>query len=123
MGLHLALVALLFLGQSVDHAAEGLRALEARQYQAALEHFQKAIEADPKDFTAHFNYAFAASQLDHDSDAISHYRTVLELKPGIYEAELNLGILLVRQKQYKDAVAPLRSAAEKKPQELRPSAR
>jgi tetratricopeptide (TPR) repeat protein len=119
--MHLALAALLFFGQSVDHAAEGLKALEARQYQAALDHFLKVIDADPKDYAAHFNYAFAASQLDRDADAISHYRTVLELKPGVYEAELNLGILLVRQKQYKDAVAPLRSAAEKKPKELRPS--
>lgn len=115
------LAAFLFSFQSPDHAAEGLKALEARQYQAALDHFQKVIEAAPKDYAAHFNYAFAASMLDRDADAIAHYKTTLELKPDIYEAELNLGILLVRQKRFAEAVAPLRAAAGQKPKEFRPA--
>ena len=49
MGFSFVLAALLLAPQAADHAAEGLKALEARQYQAALDHFQKAIDTDPKD--------------------------------------------------------------------------
>jgi tetratricopeptide (TPR) repeat protein len=119
MGVWVVLAALLVI-QTPDHTAEGMKALEARQYEVALGHFQKAIEADPKDYAAHFHYALAASMLERDAEAIEHYRKVLELKPGLYEAELNLGIVLVSQKQFADAVVQLQAACEQKPKELRP---
>lgn len=120
MGFGLLLAAFLAM-QAPDHAAEGMKALEARQYEAALGHFEKAIEADPKDYAAHFHYALAASMLERDAEAAAHYRKVLELKPGLYEAELNLGIVLVSQKQFAEAVTQLQAACEQKPKELRPA--
>jgi tetratricopeptide (TPR) repeat protein len=120
MGFGLLLAAILAM-QAPDHAAEGMKALEARQYEAALGHFEKAIEADPKDYAAHFHYALAASMLERDAEAAAHYRKVLELKPGLYEAELNLGIVLVSQKQFAEAVTQVQAACEQKPKELRPA--
>lgn len=112
--------ALLLLLQNPDYSTEGMKALEARNYDLAVQHFSKAAEADPKDYGALFHLALAHSMLGKDAEAIAEYKKVLELKPGLYEAELNLGILLLRQKRPREAVAYLEPAGEKKPKELRP---
>ena len=115
-----ALPLIFCLLQNPDYSGEGLKALEARKYDEAVQNFTKAVTADPKDYAAHFHLALSYSLLGKDTEAIPQYRTVLELKPGLYEAELNLGMLLVRQKQPREAVPLLEAAAEKKPKELRP---
>jgi tetratricopeptide (TPR) repeat protein len=110
----------LLLAQSVDYSAEGLKALDAQKYDAAVELFKKAVAADAKDYGARFNLALAYSFLGNDAEAIPQYKAVLELKPGLYEAELNLGISLLRSKDAAGAVAQLKSAAEQKPKEFQP---
>jgi len=100
---------------------DGLKALEAKQYDAAITAFTKVIEQDPKDFSAHFNLAFAYGMLNKDADAIAEYKKTLELKPNLYQAELNLGILLLRQKQAVDAMPYLVAAVTEKPKEFRPN--
>jgi Tfp pilus assembly protein PilF len=116
-----ALAAAAFLlFQAPDFSAEGTKALEEGKYDAAVQAFTKAIDADPKDYFAHFNLAFAYSALHKDAEAVAEYRKTLELKPGLYEAELNAGILLMRQKQPADALPLLAHAAEQKPAEFRP---
>jgi len=109
------------LAQAADPSADGLKALEAKDYAAAAQSFTKAIEADSKDFAAHFNLALANSLLGKPADAIAGYRTVLSLKPGLYEAQVNLGRLLVDQKQASEAIPLLSAAATEKPREFRPN--
>ena len=109
------------LAQAVDYQADGIKALDAKRYDAAVDLFTKAVAADPKDYAAHFHLALAYSLLGKDSDAIAQYRSTLELKPGLYEAELNLGICLLRGKDADAALAPLKSAADQKPKEFRPA--
>ena len=113
------LLALFFL-QSTDFSSEGMQALEAGRYDAAVEAFTKAIAADPKDYTAHFNLALAYTFLHKDAEGIAEYRKTLELKPGLYEAQLNGGILLMRQKNPADALPLFEGAADQRPREYRP---
>lgn len=103
-----------------DYAAEGIKALEGEKYDAAVQAFTKAVEADPKDYYAHFHLALSLSMVNRDVDAIAEYRKALELKPGLYEAELNAGILLVRVKNPGEAVTLLERAVAQKPKEPRP---
>src|SRR5947209_4781854 len=110
-------VALLFL-QSVDYNTEGMKALDEAKYDVAVQAFTKAIEADPKDYTAHFNLALAYGFLHKDEEGIAEYRKTLELKPGLYEAQLNAGILLMRRKDPVAALPLLESAVEQKPKEF-----
>src|SRR5215475_8333104 len=115
------LVAAAFLlFQAPDFSAEGTKALEEGRYEAAVQAFTKAIEADPKDYFAHFNLALAYSFLEKDAEGIAEYRKTLELKPGLYEAQLNAGILLLRQKKPGEAVSLLEAATAQKPSEYRP---
>lgn len=112
--------ALLFAFFVPDYTADGMKALEEQRYQAALESFTKAAEADPKDYAAHFHIGLAQSLLNRDAEAIASYRKVLELKPGLYEAQLNLGIVLLNAKQAGEATTYLEVAAKQKPKEFRP---
>src|ERR1035441_10078440 len=109
---------LLFL--QADYTTEGMKALDEGKYEAAVQAFRKAIEADSKDYFAHFNLAMAYTLLQRDPEAVAEYRKTLELKPGLYEAELNGGIVLLRQKNPVEALPLFEDAAGHKPQEFRP---
>ncbi len=110
---------LLLFAPATDFEAEGLKALDAKQYEQAAQLFTQAIQADPKDYAAHFHLALVYSLTGKDADAIPEYQKTLELQPGLYQAELNLGILLVREKRAKEAVGMLDAAVRTKPQEFR----
>lgn len=115
-----AIVVALFFFQSVDYPAQGLKALEEAKYDAAVAAFQKAIEADPKDYYSHFNLAMAYSLQNKDAEAVAEYRKTLDLKPGLYEAQLNEGVVLMRGKDAAGALPLLEAASGQKPQEFRP---
>ena len=118
------IAALLFQSASPtapDWRAEGLRALEQKNYSAAIEALTKAVAADPKDYSLHFNLALADSLAARDADGIAEYRKTLELKPDLYQANLNLGILLLRNKQAEAAMPVFEAARAAKPNEFRPA--
>ena len=70
------------LAQAVDYSAEGMKALDAQKYDAAVDLFTKGIAQDPKDYGVRFNLALAYSLMGKDAESIPQYRAVLELKPG-----------------------------------------
>jgi tetratricopeptide (TPR) repeat protein len=111
----------LFLAFQSNYYELGLKALDEKRYQEAVDDFINAIAAEPKDYSLHFNLALAYSLAGKDADAIPQYKTVLEMKPGLYQAELNLGILLLRDKQGAGAVQILTDAVSQKPKEFRPN--
>jgi tetratricopeptide (TPR) repeat protein len=115
-----AALALFLFFQAPDFTADGLKALDDHRYEAAADAFRKAIQADPKDYSAHFNLALADSFLHRDADGVAEYRKTLDLKPGLFQAELNCGILLLRQKNPVDALPLFEDAARQKPGEYRP---
>lgn len=115
------LVPLLLLLWQTDYSADGMKALQANQLDAAAAAFTKAIEQDPSDYGAHFNLALTYSLAKQDSKAIPEYQKTLELKPGLYQAQLNLGILLLRDQRPLDAIAQLEAAVAQKPKELQPN--
>ncbi len=117
------LILLSALGTAFGQSAmdEGLKALEADKYDAALEAFTKAVAQDSQDYAAHFQRGLALSLLNRDAEAVTEYAKTLELQPGLYQAELNLGILLSRDEKYADAIPHLKAAAQQKPNEFRPA--
>ena len=100
---------------------QGLKALDEKRYQAAVENFTNAIAAEPKDFALHFNLALAYSLLGQDTEGIAEYQKTLDIKPGLYQAELNLAILLMRNNRPAEAVPHLTAALAQKPKEFRPN--
>ena len=112
---------LLFLAFQTNYSEQGLKALDEKRYQAAVDNFLRAIAADPSDYTAHFNLALAYSLMGKDTEAVPEYKKTLELKPGVYQAQLNLGISLLREKRGSEAVPYLTEAVTQKPKEYRPN--
>jgi tetratricopeptide (TPR) repeat protein len=114
-----AALPLLFFVQA-DYTSEGMRALEAGNYGDAVIAFTKVIQADPKDYFAHFNLAMAHTLLHQDAEAVTEFRKTLEIKPKLYEAELNGAMVLMRQKNPGEALPWLEDASNQKPNEFRP---
>src|SRR5271154_6684466 len=112
---------LALLAQSANVLEDGNKALDAKQYDRAIQLFTQATAADPKNYAAHFQLALTYSLLGRDRDAIPQYQTTLELQPGLYEAELNLGLSLMRTNDPAGAVAHLKGAVEQKPKEFQPA--
>ena len=106
---------------SAPPAELGIKALEGQKWAEAVEHFNKAAAAEPKDYSHHFHLGFAWSMLNKEAEAITAYRKALELKPGLYEAQLNLGILLISASEAGQAAELLQAAAGTRPKEFRPN--
>src|SRR5271163_2789122 len=98
---------------------QGLKALDEKRYPDAAASLTKAVAADPKDYSLHFNLALAYSLMGKNAEAIPEYKKTLELKPDLYQAELNLGISLLREKQPVEAVLYLTPAAAQNAKEYR----
>lgn len=111
----------LFLAFQSNYYEQGMKALDEKRYEAAVENFRNAIAAEPPDYTIHFNLALAYSFLGKDEEAIAEYRKTLEMKPGLYQADLNLGISLLRGRHGNEAVGSLTDAVAQKPKEYRPN--
>jgi len=111
----------LFLAFQTNFSEQGLKALDDKQYPAAVDDFTKGIAADPKDYSLHFNLALAYSLMGKNAEAIPEYKKTLELKPDLYEAELNLGISLLRESRAAEAVPYFAAAVGQKATEYRPN--
>jgi tetratricopeptide (TPR) repeat protein len=112
---------ILFVAFQTNFYELGVKALDEKRYDAAVDNFTKAIAADPKDYTAFFNLALAYSLQGKDADAVAQYKKTLELKPDLYQANLNLGISLLRLKSIAEAAPYLSNAVAAKPKEYRPN--
>jgi tetratricopeptide (TPR) repeat protein len=111
----------LYIAFQSNFYEQGLKAMQEQRYQEAVEDFNNAIAAEPKDYALHFNLALAYSLLGKDAEGIAEYKKCLELKPELYQAQLNTGIVLLRDKNPVDAVPYLKQAAAQKPKEFRPN--
>lgn len=111
----------LLLAFQTNLAEQGLKALDEKRYQAAVDTFARAIAADPKDYSLRFNLALAYSLMGKNAEAIPEYKKTLELKPDLYQAELNLGISLMREKRPGEAVPYLTAAAAQNAKQYRPN--
>lgn len=111
----------LLLAFQINYSEQGAKALDQKQYQAAVDNFLKAVEAEPQDYSLHFNLALAYSLLGNNAEAVNQYKKTLELKPGLYQPNLNIGIIFVQSKEPDRAVPYLSDAVAAKPKEFRPN--
>ena len=82
---------LLALAQSPDSSAEGMKALEAHNYELAAQYFTKAVEAGPKDYAAQFNLALAWT-MAADVLAIGSVTGVMVAPRWSHAASIILGV-------------------------------
>jgi Tfp pilus assembly protein PilF len=104
---------------------DGMTALEAKNYDAAIENFNKAGELDPNQIAvwSHLAQAYqddagTKTGADHDAlvaKAIETYNKALTLKPDDASIHNNYGLFLAKAGKFPDATAELEKAAQLEP--------
>jgi Flp pilus assembly protein TadD len=93
--------------------------IDQNKFEAAITPLQKFIAEKPDVAFAHFQLAYAYTNLKRAAEAKMEYERAIALGPKFFEAYLNLGTLLLESSP-RDAVAPLRKAVELQPAQNHP---
>src|SRR6266403_1456452 len=76
--------------------AQAEDAIQKNDFTAAETLLKKAIDKDPKNYQAWFDFGFVLNRLGRVEDSIHAYRQSVAAKPEVFETNLNLGLMLVR---------------------------
>jgi tetratricopeptide (TPR) repeat protein len=101
------------------HVLAGKLAFSAGRYNEAIESFQKAIAADPKETGARVNLAAALGQLKKYNEAIAQLEDVIKLEPDNVTAHFNLGTLYGHLNNIKKSIAHLQVVVKMSPKDAR----
>jgi tetratricopeptide (TPR) repeat protein/cell division septation protein DedD len=115
VGMGLVMVGTLFLTTATAGAAEnwfelGLADLKAHHYQAAVDHFTKAIEAVPEDFEALNNRGFARIYTGDYEGAIDDCSRSLAINSGSAKGHNNRGFARLFTGEFDAAIADFNQA-------------
>jgi superkiller protein 3 len=102
-----------FLGKA--YFKKGVAQLQAKQYDAALEHLRKAREYAPKDGYVHYNIGEACLFQKNYPEAEKAYNQALEQMPRSAEVFQRLGLVYEKQKKWDLALRAYQRASEIKP--------
>ncbi|HEY2118549.1 MAG TPA: tetratricopeptide repeat protein [Candidatus Acidoferrum sp.] len=93
--------------------------LDKNNFEGAIQPLQKFIAEKPDVAFAHFQLAYAYTNLKRPAEAKPEYERAIVLDTKFFEAYLNLGTLLLESAP-KEAIAPLRKAVELQPAQNHP---
>lgn len=99
----------------VAHTNLGLVFDQTGRSNAAIAHYQKALEIQPAYSDAHNNLGNALARINRFDDAIDHYRKALDLVPGLPQVHNNLGSALAQNGQMTEAILEFQKALEINP--------
>jgi len=89
-------------------------AMERKDYAAAQQALEEAVQHEPSNYRAWFDLGFVLNALGRTPEAITAYRKSVAAQPGTFESNLNLGLLLARSGD-PEAEKYLRAATGLKP--------
>ena len=81
----------------------GRKAIEAKDYRAAVDHLTKAVQQVPKEADAHSMLGFSYRKLGSFDKSMEHYQTALKLDPTHLSAHEYLGELYLDMNQLPNA--------------------
>lgn len=87
-----------------------------RNYEKALECFEKALQTAPVNADIHFNIGNVLKEMARFDDAILHYQKALQLNPDHFESYHNLGHVYQRKNQFNEAIACYQEALKRNPE-------
>src|SRR4051812_43642781 len=112
--------------QKNSHFIEGKERTKARDYQGAIEAFQRAVDGNPNSALAHFELGMLYEEHDERNEwryvlALYHYYRAYELRPNAYPGDnAKLRIQACRQELAKtESLAPLYPSMQRELEKLR----
>lgn len=100
-----------------DAIVKAEKALDTKNYAAALTLLKELTAQEPKNDRVWFDLAYAHTMLGERAEAIAAYKKALELRPKLTQGSLNLGILLLEEKQAAEAVQHLEAVVAARPKD------
>jgi TolB-like protein/Tfp pilus assembly protein PilF/tRNA A-37 threonylcarbamoyl transferase component Bud32 len=98
------------------HSAMGTALANQREWGTAEREFQRAIELDPRNATAHYFYGFTVlAPIGRIEEGMTELKKSLEVDPLALIVNANLGLLYVFQRQYDRALQQYRRTLEIEP--------
>ncbi len=91
---------------------EGQTAMQAKNYEAAITAYQKAIQADPQYYDAYLNLGVCYYATEKYDEAIANFTTACEKKPENTKAFINLAKVQSTMKRYPEAITSFESAVK-----------
>lgn len=85
----------------------------------AIENYEKALECNPNNFTAHFYLANLFYIEGQNKKALDHYRASIRIYPHIPEAYFNQGVLLENEDHIDLAIESYKKSLELRPNYLK----
>ena len=95
--------------------ASGNVSLGTGKYQNAIDHFEAAVDADPKNPEALVGLARTYGRMERVDEALATFDLAIRLRPADWRMYHQLGLLLHRRKEYAEAVEPFRRVAQLTP--------
>lgn len=96
--------------QARDLYIEGFKAAMAREWDRAIENYNRSIELDPGNPEAYFQRAVAFEMVGRIDEAVQDYEKTLHLSPQYHLAMEYLAKLYERKGEYEKAVALYKQA-------------
>jgi tetratricopeptide (TPR) repeat protein len=87
-----------------EHMRLGSEAFQTQNYAEAEQHFRQAIQANPNNPSAYYNYGMTKHILGDYLIAVTNYDEALRLNPRFINAYLNRGFTLMMMNNYERAV-------------------
>ena len=90
---------------AISHNNLGNALHEAGRLQEAIDHYNTALQLNPRYYPAHNNLGAILNEMGQPQAAIPHFEETLRLKPDSAEAHNNLGLALANTNRYREAIA------------------
>jgi Flp pilus assembly protein TadD len=98
--------------------AQAQSAMDRKDYESAVQAYQKYLAEKPDDATVHYDLGYAYTAMQKPAEAKAEYEKAISLDPKMAAAYQNLGLTLLSS-DAPAAVAPLQKAAELLPGDAR----
>ncbi len=83
---------------------DGIEAAKNKQWDKAIDLFQKAVKADPKEANNHNNLGLAYKGAGKPKEAIKAFSDAIEAEPDNSTSYINRGVVYTAEKNYEKAI-------------------